>query len=261
MPRSKNLNRLIAASVGEIPVNEAFLDDLNFCIVKRDTQSRRIPSKSYKPSSLNCIRTMYYQVTGETPDPRSIEASFVGIGESGSARHEYLQSAAAGMAEFVDEYEWVDVAKFCENKPWLTVVAQDNYETLIYDSQRNIRFKCDGLIRYKGKFYILEFKTEMSTKYYGREGVAKEHVNQFSCYGACLGVFDVLVIYENRDTCDKKSFHVHLDQEDTDRVFEHISNCQSYVDNGVVPPVPAEKSSKFCRYCDYKSACRRDGNG
>ena len=56
----KNVLNLIDAAVEELPIEKQFLNDLKASIELQDEKNRRKPSKSYKPSSLHCIRNMYF---------------------------------------------------------------------------------------------------------------------------------------------------------------------------------------------------------
>ena len=107
------------------------------------------PSRTYKPSSLRCLRNMYYQVTGADLDPVGSKSSdVIGICESGTDRHERIQHVISKMSSFGVDCEFIDVAKYVEdNNLPLKVISKKDYETKLLDESRNLIFLCDGLIR------------------------------------------------------------------------------------------------------------------
>ena len=66
------------------PVEQQFLNDLKRSIELDDIKGQRKPSKSYKPSSMNCLRSMYFQMTGAEVDKESAGYCLVGICNSGT---------------------------------------------------------------------------------------------------------------------------------------------------------------------------------
>ena len=81
-----------------------------------------------------------------------------------------------------------------------------DYETKLYDKNLNMSFLCDGIIRYKDKYYILELKTEASFKFNSRSDVDPKHHNQGTAYSHEFGIDDVIFIYINRDILDMKPY-------------------------------------------------------
>lgn len=257
----KSIHNLINMAVKEAPAEEQFLQDLKASIEKIDAKESRTPSKSYKPSSMACIRNMYFQITGTPQDDERSNYCLVGICESGSDRHERLQQAISNMKQVGIDCEYIDVADYViKNKlDYLEVMGKSGFETKLYHKSLNISFLCDGIIKYKGKYYILEIKTETIYKWQTRDRVAEEHLNQATTYSACLGIDDVLFLYENRDNCDKKVFILHVTEEMKTRLLGKIEECDGYVSRLIPPPKPEDVPKKSCNYCNYKTACRRAG--
>ena len=257
----KSIHNLINMVVKEAPVQEQFLQDLKMSIEKIDAEKSRMPSKSYKPSSMTCIRNMYFQVTGTIPDNERSNYCLVGICESGSDRHERLQSAISNMRQAGIDCEYIDVAEYVtKNKlDYLEICGKSGLETKLYHKALNISFLCDGIVKYKGKYYILEIKTETIYNWQKRNGVAEEHLNQATTYASCLGINDVLFLYENRDNCDKKTFILPVTEEMKSQLLSKIEECDGYVSRLIPPPKPDNVPKKSCNYCNYKSACRKAG--
>ena len=103
----KSVMRLIDAAKETLPPEQDFLNDLKRSIEITDQKNRRLPSKTYKPSSLGCMRMNYYQITGVEPDLSNSSYILVGICNSGSDIHERVQGAVAGMiANGIDCENW-----------------------------------------------------------------------------------------------------------------------------------------------------------
>ena len=258
----RSISRLIDMEVKDTPVAESFLSDLKATIERVEKDNKRTPSQTYKPSSLACIRNMYFQVVGATQDPEVKGSILIGIGESGTDRHERIQRAVSLMKDYNIDCEYVDVGEYVKEHKFedIEVVKQSGFETKLFHKDLNMSFLCDGIIKYKGKYYILEIKTETSRKWYDREGVAEEHKNQATAYSLSLHLDDVIFVYECRDNCDKKAYMLHVTDEMRQDLIGKISNCDSYVKNLIPPPKPKEASPKFCQYCNYKNECKKAGS-
>lgn len=241
-------------------VDSKFLGELTRTIEKRNIPKK--PSQSYKPSSIGgCLRNIYYQLCGAEVDNTSKDYCLIGIGESGTDRHERIQTAISKMKEEGFNCDWLDVEEVIkELKPEGTkVIAKSGMETKCFNDLYNLSFLCDGVVRYNGELYIIEIKTETSFKYSAHEEPFPEHKMQAACYSLALGINKVIFIYENRDTCDKKAYLVNVSDKLIDSVIDKIELCDGFIDEGEVPP----KSDivKHCQYCNYKTQCRKDGEG
>ena len=69
----------------------------------------RKSSNCYKPSSMNCIRNMYFQRIGAQKDNSKASAERSRIGESGTAAHEYIQKHIMMMKKNGMDCEYIDV--------------------------------------------------------------------------------------------------------------------------------------------------------
>ena len=123
----KNVLNLIDAAVEELPIEKQFLNDLKASIELQDEKNSRKPSKSYKPSSLHCIRNMYFQITGAEVEGDRANSELVGICESGSDRHERIQRAVIHMKDNGMDNSMAKVKSLMFNA---------NYTKLIFDMSR-----------------------------------------------------------------------------------------------------------------------------
>lgn len=258
----KNVCRLIDTAQNKLPPAQDFLADLKRSIEITADKDTRLPSKTYKPSGMNCIRASYYQIMGIQPDESSSSYAFVGICNSGTDIHVRIQTAVAEMWSNGMDCEYIDVKKYVFSRGLtdkLDIVSQNGMETKLYHKELNISFMCDGIIKYKNHYYILELKTESSFKFNNRRGVDPGHYNQATAYSLAFGINQVLFIYINRDLLDMKAFMFDVTDDMRNDIIEYIQECDGYVSRKIAPPKPENVAKKTCGYCPYKTACRKDG--
>lgn len=254
----KNIMRLIDATKTTIPPEQDFLGDLKRSITMTDAKNTRQPSKTYKPSSMNCIRNMWYQVTGAPQDDSQSSYVLVNICNAGTDIHERIQMAVAAMADNNIDCEYVNVADYVRsrNLDYLDIVAQSGMETKLYHKLLNMSFLCDGIIRYKGKYYILELKTESNFKWQTRKGVDPKHYMQGTAYSIAFNIPEVIFIYITRDILDMKSFMFTPTAEMKEDLVGKITECDEWVSKMTCPPKPDDVPKSTCEYCSYKKLCR-----
>ena len=256
----KNVMRLLNDANTDVPVEKSFLNDLKRSIELTTEKNARKPSLTYKPSSMNCARQMVYQVLGKDATDTKANYCSVGIVNSGSDIHERIQGYISRMKENGIDCEYVDVAEFIKSRdiPGIEVKGKSGVETKLYNAKLNMSFMCDGIIRYKGRYYILEIKTETSNKFWQRDRVDSAHHNQAIAYALALGLDDVMFVYISRDTLDLKSYLFNVTKEMKAQLVGLIDYCDSYVKNLSIPPKPLNVDKKTCTYCGYKELCKRD---
>ncbi len=258
MTTLKNLARLLDSVNEKLSPEQAFICDLKRSIELTDKKNQRKPSQTYKPSSMKCIRNMYYQVTGEELDSNETTYCLVGICNSGTDIHVRVQQAVDDMKNNGIDCEYVDVAKYViDNEvPDVEIVSKNGMETKLYHKKLNISFLCDGIIKYKGHYYILELKTENSYKFGMRKGVDENHYAQGTAYSFIFGIPQVIFVYISRDNLDMKCFMFEPTEEMKSNLVNKIVDCDGYKERMEVPPKPENAK---CTYCNYKKACARDG--
>lgn len=257
----KSVIRLIDAVKETLPPEQDFLNDLKRSIELEDNKYRRLPSKTYKPSGMNCMRASYYQLTGTQPDEADSSYVMVGICNSGTDIHVRVQKAVEHMKKNGMDCEYIDVAEFVKNRQldYLDIVSKNGMETKLYHKKYNISFMCDGIIKYKGHYYILELKTESSYKFMNRKDVDPSHYQQGTAYSLAFGLDEVIFVYINRDMLDMKAFMFNVTNEMKTQMVGYIDECDSYVKRHIAPPKPDNVLKKACSYCGYKTQCRKDG--
>lgn len=257
----KNVMRLIETVTDTLPPEQDFLNDLKRSIEMTADKDTRLPSKTYKPSGMNCIRQSYYQIVGKQPDPSNSSYSFVGICNSGTDIHVRIQTAVEQMKDNGMDCEYIDVTEFVKrrNLTDLEIVSKSGMETKLYHKKFNMSFMCDGIIRYKSHYYILELKTENSYKFMNRKNVDPSHYNQATAYALAFGIDQVLFVYINRDVLDMKAFLFNVTGEMKEGLVGYIEDCDGYVKRLIAPPKPENVEKKTCSYCLYRTQCRKDG--
>lgn len=250
----KSLTNLIKSASRGSGIEAQFLNDL---IRHIERVGNKEVSKTYKPSSMNCIRNMYYQVMGHSTEESDSNYELIGIGESGTDRHERIQSIIVELCKNSNRYEWIDVESYIKENNLINtqVVKKEKYETKCLYKPLNISFKCDGIIKIENIYHILEFKTESFFKFQNRAEVADEHTNQASCYSLAFDIENVLFIYENRDCCSKKAYIYKVSSAKKNEIKNKILKCEEHKKKNIVPEKEINKS---CQYCNYKVRCKKD---
>lgn len=257
----KNVCRLIQTARETLPPEQDFLTDLKRSIEMTAERSSGIPSKTYKPSGMNCIRSSYYQIMGIQPDEITTNYTVIGICNSGTDIHVRIQTAVEHMKDNGMDCEYVDVADYVRqrNLDYLDIVSKNGMETKLYHKKLNMSFMCDGIIKYKNHYYILELKTENSYKFANRKDVDPSHYNQGTAYSLAFGIDEVIFVYINRDILDMKAFMFNVTDEMREHLVGYIEECDGYVSRKIAPPKPENVSKKACSYCGYRTQCRKDG--
>lgn len=256
----RSICRLIETVKTELPPEQEFLADLKRSIELTDEKNARKPSQTYKPSSMGCIRGMYYQIIGKEQDKGNSSYCLVGICNSGTDIHDRTQKAVMQMKENGIDCEYCNVADYVKSRhlDYLDIVSQQGNETKLYHKILNMSFLCDGIIRYKGKYYILELKTESIYKWQSRQGVDEKHYAQGTAYSVAFGIDQVIFVYINRDNLDSKAFMFDVTDEMKHKLVGKIEECDRYVNTSTVPPKPENANAKICQYCSYRNSCKKD---
>lgn len=260
----KNVSRLIdLANSNKSMVSDQFLEDFKRSVELTDEKNAGLPSPTFKPSSLNCKRGCYYQIMQTTLDGGKSSFNMIGICNSGSDIHVRVQTAVMQMEYNGIDCEWIDVETYIKenNLDYLIVREKKGTETKLYDTRYGtyISFMCDGIIKYKGKYYILEIKTESSHKWYGRDGVDPKHYNQAISYSNSFGIDTVLFMYVERDLLNIKVFEFPVSDAMRTDLVHFIKDVQGYVERQIVPPKDPKLPTNQCRYCGYITQCKKDG--
>lgn len=256
----KNVAKLIDIANQEVSIEEQFLTDLKTSIEKANNEPYK-PSQTIKPSSFNCIRNAYYQLIGAEPEQSNSTYNLAGICESGTDRHIRMQKNIERMKDVLGvDVEYIDIAEFIKERNLTDIEVKEKVgmETKLYNKKYNMSFMTDGIVRYKGKYFIFEFKTESSNKFYQRKGVDESHYNQAISYSLNFGLDKVLFVYENRDVLDLKAYIFEVTDEMRRNLEDKIKVALISAESKRVPPKPIDVAKKTCSYCQYRNQCGKD---
>jgi CRISPR/Cas system-associated exonuclease Cas4 (RecB family) len=257
----KEIARMVNEHNREKDLAEEFGLYFNEAIVRiyQERNRGRKPSRNYKPSSLGgCLRNNYFQLIGADLDKENNSTvTGIGMAESGTDRHKRLQDVIVRMEGLGYPIKWVDIDDYLKSNsvPGTVMVSKKGYEYKLKNDIYKISFLSDGVIKIRNKVYsIIEIKTEASFKWRDRISPEENHIVQAACYSLCLGIDNVIFIYENRDFCNKKYFLYKVTEEDKQGIIDIIETCNNYVRENVVPPKTDNEGN--CTYCQYKEICK-----
>ena len=264
---TRRLLNLINNSNSNLPANKKFLSDVMSAIERKSIIDSRKGSTYYKPSGLHCMRQMYFVRMGAEQDTIPAEYNSISMADTGTRRHEAIQNVLISMKDLGYDWKYLDVAEYVEQKQKfgkcmsLEIKGRAGAETHLIDKTLNTSFRCDGIIRRisTNEDYLFEFKNVISFKYGQLDGQCLEqHHAQVICYCTSLDLDKAFVTYENRDSCAldvPEIFTVTPDMKDW--LVGYIMECESYVERMIAPPKCTD--SKHCRFCKYKTICRKVG--
>lgn len=251
----------------KLPDNKQFLVDVMSAIERKDKLDRNRGSQWYKPSSLHCMRNMYFTRIGAEQDTSVTEYKSIGMADTGTRRHEAIQDVLVEMLRMGYDWEYVDVADYVAKKQaqgkckTLVVKEKVGAETKLFDTALKISFRCDGIIRKvsTNEFFLFEFKNQTSFKFRDKETIDEAHIQQVVCYCTALDLDKAFVLYENRDVCELECPELFIVTDEMKQTIcvDHLMECESYVER-MIPP-PKNEDSKKCRWCQYKTACKKAG--
>lgn len=241
----------------ETTYEDSFIEDYNKSVI--DLQEvRDTPTDRYRPSSLadGCKRMIYYHRKGLGSNEKK-DSTLAEICDNGTDRHERIQNAIRNIPGLI----WLDVeevVKEAQNMGLPTTFLQwdkKKVEAKCHNSELNINFLCDGIIRYKGREVILEIKTIHQFGFSKLTAPLEKHIRQAVCYSISMGIDYVLFFYEDRNFLKKKAFLYHVTEEDKQQIRDKIAFIERALANNELPPKEIDK----CLYCDRKEQCKADG--
>lgn len=229
-----------------------------------------VATPKISPSGLDCQVAVWYKLhsTPMIPEERTFESD--GYASSGSDRHKAIQNFLASQKEvewvciedFVKEHnlpfeveyepEVLDISKKYNLSPDIVCDIIGSRERLLKHKNDLINFKLDGIIKFRGEYYIIEIKTVSDKKI--KDAPLEEHQKQGKCYSLLLGIPKIIWIYESRENFK----HVIAFQE-----FEpsEIDDIRKYLNDIVTAKEPFKlKRSANCKFCRYRETCYKDFN-
>ena len=216
-------------------------------------QSMEPKSQTFAPSSFRCKRKSWFRLRGVEPDMLKTPDHVLEFkAQLGTACHRVIQThlkQALGT-------DWIEVKDYLDTHPipYNYELTVDGLETKVALLDPPMRFACDGIIRWKEKIYLLEIKTADYASFANLTDPKVEHLDQITCYSAILGLPDVIVIYQDRQTGDMKCYEHHISSDASIGVINTMREIQQFAKYNLAP----EKLSSgdyMCSNCEYKIKC------
>lgn len=246
-------------------VSEKFIDHYNVALLDMNPPKPAEKRELYTPSSLgNCKRNIYYTMKGYERDGRDLSDdmtyNIVGILESGTDRHERIQSVLFHM-EQLGHIKNIDIEQHClhvqEKGIQTHFVEWDGAEGKCKNLDAKLSFKADGLFEMDGKTFIFEIKTMNIFKFKKAKSMNRplpEHITQATAYSIAFGVDDVIFFYEDRDFTQHLVLHYKVTDIDRKSLLAKVKQLDEMLATNELPPMESDK----CTYCDFKSRCKEE---
>lgn len=244
-----------AASSDFLDMYENILDN------KIREAAERGSHQTFSGSSFRCDRLSWFRLRGTQPDKvKEPDRGLEFTAQIGTACHRVIQS---NLSEALGD-DWIDVSTYLQSIDFpyeYEVKADDSgFETQITLVDPPFRFSCDGVIRWKDKYYLLEIKTSEFMSWDEMTDPKVEHIDQVKCYATLLNLHDVIFLYQDRQYGEFKCYEYHV----TDSTMQDIKQRINYVMDMVkknLAPEPLPKGDKWCTrsMCPYFDKCAEYG--
>ena len=217
--------------------------------------SDRLPSKTFAPSSVRCQRKSWFRLRGVSPDIlKQPDLTLEFSAEIGTACHRIIQN---NLKSALGE-DWIAVKDFLAANPipfvYTLTESDDGLETKVEIEDPPVRFACDGIIRWKGKLYLLEIKTSEYSSFNDLTDAKPIHLDQIKCYATLLGISDVLVLYQDRQYGNLKCYELYISDADKSKIMADFKHVQ-YMASANLAPDRLDRSDYMCVNCEYRKKC------
>ena len=215
------------------------------------------PSKTFAPSQIRCRRISWFRLRGVLPEKEDIvDRTLNFTAQVGTACHQRIQDVLSKKldANWIDPEEYLN--KF--NFPYKYECHKNGFETQIEIFEPvPIKFAPDGIIFWKGKYWLLEIKTSEYSSFDDLSAPKQQHVDQIRCYAALLNLHNVLVIYQDRIYGNLKCYELTITDPDMDQVRSMFREVQECVKKNIAPP-KLPKGDNWCSpsRCRYYNKCK-----
>lgn len=223
-----------------------------------DNPSRR----TFAPSSFRCKRIQWFRLRGVEPDkPKNADSVLDFTAVVGTALHKMIQEI---LRDSLGE-DWIDVAEYIKvNVPgaenYTTEKSEDSLETLVSVSDPPVNFACDGIIRWKGEYILLEIKSSEFSSWSELTDPKPQHVDQTKCYCGLLNLRRVFFMYIDRQYGGVKCYDVTHPVDNTQTILDTMKEIQELAEYQICPE-PLDKGDSWCTesHCKYYRKCAQYG--
>lgn len=211
-------------------------------------------SKSFAPSAMRCKRKSWFRLRGTLPDtliePDTVMDHTATVGTALHAHIQGLLSKALGE-------DWIDVETYLTQFPipYKYTLVKNGYETLVQIDDPPIKFACDGIIRLKGCYYLLEIKSSEYDSWINLKETKPHHKEQINAYSTMLNIPHVLTLYIDRLYGKVKSFEFSVSAETMSRIKQEMIYVQDMAKANIAPD-KLPTGDYMCSNCEYKLKCK-----
>lgn len=218
----------------------------------------KTPSRTIAPSSFRCSRKTWFRLRGVEPDvPDKADKVLNFTAELGTACHQIMQS---NLIEALGD-NWISVESYLTSIqfPYSCQLKTNGLETRVKILDPPINFSVDGIIRWKGYYYLLEIKTCEYSSFRDLTGPKDQHIDQVKIYATLLGLKKALVVYQDRQYGDIKVYELSISVSDNESVMNKIQHIQDMVQLNLAPE-RLPKGDSWCNQCNYRTKCSQWGD-
>ena len=216
----------------------------------------QMPSRTFAPSQIRCKRISWFRLRGVPPEQEAVvDRSLNFTAAVGIACHQNIQEILSKKLGA----NWIEVADYIKKArlPYSVCCTKVEYETQVEIFDPPIKFAPDGIIFWKGKYWLLEIKTSEYSSFDKLTGSKPQHVDQIRCYATLLKIHNVLVLYQDRLYGTLKCYEVTVtdtDMQQTWNMFKEVQNC---VANNIAPEkLPTGDPWCSPSRCRYYNRCK-----
>lgn len=218
--------------------------------------------KTFAPSSFRCKRIQWFRLRGVQPDkPKVADRVLDFTAIVGTALHRMIQQT---LASALDD-RWVNVEEYvkdhCPNLQGCVItVDPESHETQIEIEDPPVRFACDGIIKWKNEYILLEIKSSEFSSWQDLTEPKSQHVDQTKCYCALLNLHRTFFLYIDRQYGGVKCYDVSYADYETNKVWSDMREIEDAAVHHLCPD-PLPKGDPWCTdaHCKYYKKCAEYG--
>ena len=214
----------------------------------------RPSSCTFAPSSMRCKRKSWFRLRGTKPDfLQEPDLVLNHTATVGTALHEHIQRV---LSNSLGE-DWIDVQDYLTQFPipYKYTIEKSGYESLLIVEDPPIKFACDGIIRLRGVYYLLEIKSSEYDSFHNLTETKAYHKDQIKTYATILNIPNVLTLYIDRLYGNIKSFEFSVREEEMTEVRHGMTYVQQMAEANIAPE-KLPTGDYMCSNCEYKQKCK-----
>lgn len=219
--------------------------------------------RTFAPSQMRCDRVSWFRLRGVQPDSiKQPDRTLQFTADVGTACHSMIQSILSTALKD----NWINVADYVKDNSdkytdYNWSIESKGYESMIdMKYPYPVRFACDGLVRFQGKFYLLEIKTSEFASWNDLMSPKPKHLDQIKTYSMLLKIPDVLFMYQDRNYGGIKCFQFLVDESEQNKIRDKMDHVMESVESMIAPEgLPYGDADCTASMCPYYNKCKEWG--